>query len=54
MTASHNLFKNQTLRIRQNGLEEIAKIGKGVKYECVLSLIVFNMYIGKVTKEIKM
>lgn len=54
MTTSHNLFKNQTLRIRQNELEEIEKISKGIKYECVCSIIVFNKYIGEVTKEIKM
>lgn len=55
----YNLLKNQSLRIRQNGLEEIAKIGKGIRHECVLFLcsclfLVFNVYIGEVSKEIKM
>lgn len=49
----YNLYKNQTLLIRIDGKEEIAKIKKGVRQGCNLSPMLFNLYIEEVMKELR-
>lgn len=49
----YNLYKNQTLLIRIDGKEEIAKIKNGVRQGCNLSPMLFNLYIEEVMKELR-
>jgi len=49
----YNLYKNQVIQIQLDGIEEVARIGKGVRQGYILSHILFNMYIEEAIKEIK-
>lgn len=46
----YNLYKNQIIWIKLNGVEEVVRIDKGVMQECILSPIMFNMYIEEAIK----
>jgi len=48
-----NLYENQTLLIRIDGKEEVAKIKKGVRQGCNLPPMLFNLYIEEVMKELR-
>lgn len=39
-----------TIRTK-NGLTEVSKIKKGVRQECTLSTLLFNMYVADIDKE---
>lgn len=46
----HNEYKTQVNQIQPDGIEEIAKIDNRVREGCILSLILFNIYIEEAIK----
>jgi len=48
------IYRNTKIRIKFNdGISEPIHINKGVRQECVLSLVLFNIYINKIIQEFK-
>ena len=48
------IYRNTKIRIKFNdGISELIHINKGVRQECGLSPVLFNIYINKITQEFK-
>ncbi|VVC26495.1 Reverse transcriptase domain [Cinara cedri] len=52
-TCIYNMYKSQTVLIRIDGKEQEAKIKKGVRQGCILSRMLFNLYIEEAMKELR-
>lgn len=52
MILIHSLYKNQMIQIQLDGIEKVEIISKEVRLGCILSPLLFNIYIEEVIKEI--